>query len=129
VNLLINISLYLIVYYLINSAFIRFFEIGQNVGLALDHPYFEFIHLQSHRLITAITLALGGCIIISSLVTMVMSQRLAGPVTRMLEYFQEITQTGKVQKLEFRKGDFFSDLPPEVNRAMEKICGPGKIPQ
>lgn len=96
-------------------------EQGVAVGLSADHPYFRFVELQSRLVYQALALAFGVGAVVSVVVTLILSQRLAGPIHRLREYFRDIANGGAVQPLGFRKRDFFSDLPEVINQALGRL--------
>jgi methyl-accepting chemotaxis protein len=105
-----------------SRAFSRFNELGQTIKLAPDHAFFKLIELQAGNLYSYMILSFLISIGISCLVTALLSHRLAGPIVRLRSYFQDIASSGKVSsELHFREGDFFSDLPENVNNALMSL--------
>ena len=84
-------------------------DAGMISGLLVSHEHFDHI--------AAIGRAKAelGCPVIS--------HRLAGPLVRLRRFFQVIADTGQVTNLSFRKGDYLSDLPPLVNKALGRLKG------
>lgn len=93
-------------------------EQGLAVGLSVDHPYFRFVDLQSRLVYQALGVAFFLGALLSVLITLLISQRLVGPIHRLREYFRAIADGGDIQPLAFRKKDFFADLPDTINRAL-----------
>jgi hypothetical protein len=53
---------------------------------------------------------------------MLNSQRMAGPIKRLSGFFSEIERTGDFPpEIRFREGDFFQELPPQINEAFLAI--------
>lgn len=97
-------------------------DIGRNINLPANHAFFNFIDWQLNSILVTLAAAYLLAIGLSTLATLVISHRLAGPIVRMKGHFQEIAQTGQAQKrLSFRKRDFFGDLPEVINQALDKI--------
>lgn len=58
----------------------------------------------------------------SSAVTLVLSNKLAGPIVRLHIYFKSISDGQRnIPAVFFRKGDFFNTLPPLINSAVDKM--------
>ena len=94
-------------------------ERGVDSGLGMDHYYFIFLDNESHQLYMLIGAAYALSILITSGFTIFLSQKIAGPIVRMQSYFT----SEKLQQsppLEFRKGDFFEELPAAINKALRK---------
>lgn len=68
-----------------------------------------------------IGLALIAGVILSEIFILIISHKLAGPLVRLRNHFEEIGKTGEPKPLSFREGDFFSDLPPVINNALKEI--------
>lgn len=97
-------------------------QIGRSAHLPENHPYFKFIELQSNALFSNLAVAMIAGFAVSTLLTLVISNRLAGPILRLEKYFRQIAKgTRPVPKLTFRRGDYFEELPPAVNEAFESL--------
>ncbi len=94
---------------------------GEVSNLPTNHPYFNFIAYQSNLIMTYLGLCLFIGIVFSNLFILVISHRVAGPIVRLKKHLMEVSSSGKISPIHFRKGDFFSDLPEVVNEAMIKI--------
>ena len=96
---------------------------GMQSGLNPNHPYFQFLHLQFKNFCVHLAIAFSLSFIFLSISTLILSHRLAGPITRLKSFFGNIAQNGLKpgEKLSFRKGDFFYELPSLINAALEKI--------
>jgi hypothetical protein len=104
-------------------------ELGEGAGLAATHSYFKVLELQFQNLQTHLLIAFGVGFLVSALATLALSNRLAGPIVRMTEYFKRINETGEwseSNELHFRKGDFFSELPPLINKARKNAAHSNK---
>ena len=98
---------------------------GEAAKLAADHVYFRFLDMQVDALYSYILVAFAVGGVLSTVATLLLSQRLAGPIVRLRGYFREILQSGKAPQydIKFRRGDFFSDLPAVINGAFEALKG------
>lgn len=96
-------------------------QIGAGASLPPDHAYFKFVDLQAQALYTHLGVAAGISVLASLVITLVISHRLAGPLVRLKNHFKGIVDTGEVKAVQFRKGDYFQDLPPLVNEAFDQV--------
>ncbi len=96
--------------------FTRLVAEGQELGLAPDHIYFEFIEQQKSLLNTtffSVSVIVFGGLIMAGLV---LSHKIAGPVYRIKAYLQHIKEHGQpTGKLKFRDRDFFPEVAELVN--------------
>jgi hypothetical protein len=123
VNTIVTLAIFIAVWIQASRAFGKLEEMGQAIKLAPDHPYFQFIDFQSRHMYANLSVAFAIGLVISGIVTLLLSHRLAGPIIRTRGYFREITANGKIEyKLKFRDGDFFSDLPAIVNEALSTLA-------
>lgn len=103
-------------------SFERLREMGLNVKLDPSHAYFKFVNYQESHLYGYLLVALAAGFIISLGMTLFLSHRLAGPLVRLRKHFEMMGDSGKYVPVQFRKGDFFKELPPVINRAIESIA-------
>lgn len=96
-------------------------ELGRNVNLDANHPFFQFVDVQANQLYGNLFISIFVGFVFSTLFTLIFSHKLAGPLVRLKSYFSQISETGKVEPLKFRKNDYFSDFPPVVNSALEEV--------
>ena len=68
-----------------------------------------------------LAIALGVGLVLSYLLTLILSNRLAGPIVRLREHFRKISEGGNLEPVYFRQKDFFNDLPPLINDALKKV--------
>jgi len=95
---------------------------GVNARLPPTHAYFKFLAVQSSTLYSHLIWALLVAFLVSAVITLLLSHRLAGPIIRLKSYFRNIANgENPVQRLQFRKRDFFEDLPAVINEALENI--------
>lgn len=95
--------------------------LGDSIHLTQGHPYFKFVELQSETVITYLAAGAAMAFLFSLALTLLVSHRLAGPLVRLKSHLRRITESGEVTPIQFRKRDYFEDLPPLVNGAFEKV--------
>jgi hypothetical protein len=85
--------------------------------------YKDYLTYQAGIFNQMFLISLGLALLLSSTITLVVSHRLAGPFIRMKGFFTAINRGGTpVPNLAFRDGDFFQDLPPIINEAIQTIA-------
>ena len=95
-------------------------QLGIQAGISQGHVYYRFLDFQAQHLFVHLALAGALGLAISTLVTLALSHRLAGPIVRLKGYFIKFATDKKIPgPLSFRKNDFFSDLPEAINRALQ----------
>lgn len=97
---------------------------GQDMGLAADHIYFQFIEQQRSLLnsvfISVSAIVFGGLFIAG----VYLSHRIAGPVYRIQCYLQEFYEKGEPgSSIKFREGDFFPEIAELVNALLRHSKG------
>lgn len=105
-------------------SFHKLSDMGKNVGLPENHAYFKFLGFQAENLYSYLGLAVAVSFVLSFGVTLFLSHKLAGPLVRMKNHFRDMAESGTYRALSFRKGDFFVDLPPVINDAIDKVSRP-----
>ena len=84
-----------------------------------------FIQMLDQQL-RSLLIYMGGATFIAVFITgisaLLLSHKLAGPMIKLRRYFGEIEKNGNFSEdLNFRKSDFFLDLPPTINRALHAL--------
>jgi hypothetical protein len=83
-----------------------------------------FLNYQADRFNTTLLMFYFTAMVASGAITLIVSYRFAGPLLRLKSYFNAISDGKPPGELNFRSGDFFSDLPPVVNSAVKKLQNP-----
>lgn len=96
---------------------------GADVNLPAGHPYFDFVEMQASTVYSHLAWAFVVVFALSTIATLFLSHRLAGPIVRLTRYFEQIRDERAVPEyaLKFRDGDFFEELPAVVNEAMAEL--------
>lgn len=97
---------------------------GEELGLASDHIYFEFIEQQKSMLnvtfLSVSAIVFGGLIIAG----LALSHKIAGPVYRIKSHLEHIREHGESPgKLKFRDHDFFPEVADLVNELVSHYEG------
>jgi hypothetical protein len=105
------------------TSFSKIKTIGVQMHLWAHHPFYKAVEVQAQNFYSHLFIGLLIALAVSSAVTLILSQRLAGPVLRLKHYMDKINSRQKVpaKPLKFRKGDFFPDLPGTFNGAVTSL--------
>lgn len=103
-----------------------FRKVGLEAQFAPDHVYFQFLDLLASTLFRNLLFAFVLGFAFCSFVSLVLSQRLAGPILRLRGFFRSLSEGRAQGELSFREGDFFPELPSLINRALARVRGDTK---
>lgn len=109
------------IYFTIGNAVTHLRSTAVEVGLDPNHPFFRLISLEEKLLLKSLKWPFGIAAVAITFLSVWVSDRLAGPIIRLREFFREMGQTGAPDTVRFRKGDFFDDLPEVINTALKRI--------
>jgi hypothetical protein len=124
-NIALIIGVILAIGFQVNRSFLHLKEVGDKVGLAPNHPYYEFIKYQNQIINHNLFYAFVISAIISTLIMFYYSHRVAGPIVRLIGFFKDIKNGGELKPLSFRKDDYFTELTLEVNSALDSLNSKG----
>ena len=96
--------------------------VGKTAELPDNHVYFQTLAVHEASIYTNLFIAAVLSIFVSTILTVVLSHRVAGPIYRLKKHLKNFIETNKYEKLFFRKNDFFSDLPDLVNTTLIKVA-------
>ncbi len=110
-------------YGLFSYGFHEFMQVGTQAGFPPTHPYFQFIQMQEAsflKVIAAIALVVSFILIVGGLF---ISHKIAGPLYRMRKDLLKMAEKNpaELKAIQFRKGDFFPDLPEAFNELVEAM--------
>lgn len=101
------------------------FEVqGQALGLAIDHPYFQFLNEQKSITDKLFGVTTAAVLLVLGSFGIVLSHRVAGPVYRVSEHLRDMAETHNYKALSFRKSDEFPELAGAVNSLVESLKEP-----
>lgn len=101
--------------------FSKLHQMGNDAGMSKDHAFHQFIQFQQEQFVFFASITMAVVLFLISAASILLSHRIAGPIVRLQQYFVRIIETGEISKLEFRKNDFFDDLPTIANKALESL--------
>jgi ABC-type spermidine/putrescine transport system permease subunit II len=121
INLAVILLISLITWISIRNALTDLRPLAGLSGIEVNY-YKHYLDYQANSFQTALLVSFVIAVIASTLITLVASHRLAGPLVRMRNFLRTVVELEKpVPPLEFRDGDYFSDIPPLVNRLVTKL--------
>jgi len=106
-------------YYTVSDSFSLLRSIGERMRLSNSSGYMKFIASQELFILQNMIISVGLAFIVSMLVTLVLSHKVAGPVYRVKKYFEELDPDNP-EAIKFRQGDFFEDLPEVINQKVAR---------
>lgn len=97
-------------------------NIVRQTRLPSQNIFIEMLNQQLRSLLFYMGGATVLAVLITGIVTLSLSHKMAGPMIRLRRYFSDIEKTGHVNEdLVFRKSDFFVDLAPIINKALHAL--------
>ena len=113
-------ALILLLVYFANNYFISSLgSLGVEAGLPPDHVFFRFLGEQA-SILDSIFLGIAvGVNILVIFGGLWLSNRIAGPIYRVETCLKQFNQGEVVEKVSFRKSDFFSELVQALNELIQ----------
>ncbi len=94
----------------------------RSTRLPAQNLFTQMLSMQLRNLLINLAIALVLSIGVTGFSTLILSNRVAGPVVRLRNFFKSISSNGEFPaSVNFRKGDFFEDLPPLINQAFTAV--------
>ncbi|MBF0207709.1 MAG: hypothetical protein HQK53_12545 [Oligoflexia bacterium] len=121
VNILITLAILEMVYFQIFQAYDYIRSMGVMSNLDSKHPYLKFVNLQQKYINDFILTACIISILLTLIINIYISFKLVGPMVRLSKYFEKMEKEKDITELHFREGDFFPNLPDQINRAISAI--------
>ena len=112
--------------YLLLPQFLQKIELAaRNAGLPIDHPV--LLQLQTERSALAVFFLLFflATSISATLVALIMSHRIVGPLYRLKEHWLRVAEGKTLDDVVFREDDFFHEVADACNRHMAQLRGEG----
>lgn len=122
-NLAVNITVTAIIWFQMTNSFADLKNAAGISGAEAEF-YRNYLSFHSHQLNIALGVSFFTAVIASAAMTLAVSHRFAGPLVRLRGYFRKLSLQSDeepIQPLSFRRGDFLSDIPPLVNKALDRI--------
>ncbi|MFW5888028.1 MAG: hypothetical protein ACOCUH_04450 [Bacteriovoracia bacterium] len=120
-NLAVLVMSFLFVGIQLKRSFLHLEKLGQKADLEAEHIYYKFLSLQENTMLEYMLWAVLGSLILGTVITLILSHRLAGPMIRIRSYFSNMLEAGKAHPFKFRKRDYFAELPDIIWTALKAI--------
>jgi len=120
-NVIINLFLFTFLSVRVQFFFDSLLEAGKSAGFGEGHIYYQFINIQRSHLKFEFGVAITVSLILTSVLTLWLSHRLAGPLVRLKNLLKVTADSGVYKNIKFREKDFFKDIPEHLNQAIESI--------
>lgn len=107
-----------IIYFSQQYFFSQFYQKGEDLGLADNHPFYILLNQQQEQLTQIFFVTAMIVCGLVSLWALFFSHRIAGPFYRLEKYFLQASQTKDLPlpPLAFRDDDFFQEIPDAINQ-------------
>ncbi len=121
-NAFITVILFGMVIFFVVRSHLYLQNLVQQTRLPAQNLFIQLLTDQLRTLLIYMFIALGGAVIFMSIFTLMISHKMAGPVIRLRNFFNQISKTGEFpDPVKFRDGDYFQDLPPTINAAFSAL--------
>jgi hypothetical protein len=120
-NVIINLCLFTFLSFKVQLFFESLIQNGKSAGFSDGHIYYEFINSQRNHLKIEFLIALVISLIFTSVFTLWLSHKLAGPLVRLKDILKLTAESGVYKSFTFRDKDYFRDIPEYLNLAIESI--------
>jgi hypothetical protein len=107
-----------LVYFSQQYFFNQFYQKGEDLGLADNHPFFLLLNQQQEQLTQIFFVTSVIVCVLVSLWALFFSHRIAGPFYRLEKYFLDAShqKDQPLRPLAFRDNDFFQEIPDAINQ-------------
>jgi hypothetical protein len=91
----------------------------------------RYLEYQARQVANGLGLSLLVGLSGSIILTLLFSQRLIGPLVRLMDFFRSMASgSAPIRRLNFRRNDFLGELPPLVNDALDALeTGRAAVPE
>ena len=120
-NVIINLCLFTFLSVKVQLFFESLIQNGKSAGFIDGHIYYEFINSQRSHLKSEFLIALVVSLILTSIFTLWLSHRLAGPLVRLKNILKSTAESGVYKSFKFRDKDYFREIPVYLDQAIESI--------
>jgi hypothetical protein len=101
-----------------------FYQLKQNgikAGIPIESEYFNFVSRISHQFNIFFFITALVCVFFIYYFGLILSHRISGPIFKINKSIDEMIETKKIIKLNFRKNDYFHEHAHKINELLEKI--------
>lgn len=120
-TLLMNAALVALLYVADRFFFFRMESMGKDLGFTPDHVYFLFLKEQQRIKFWAFLWTSGIITIVGTFIGIRFSHRLAGPIFRLKKELRRINDGEKIEEVNLRDADFFTEMADEFNTMTMKL--------
>lgn len=110
----------IILFYLSTQYFFSVFrDKGAELGIPPQHIFFRFVSQLEGEMNVIFLIATIISLVLLTVIGLVISHRIAGPLYRLSKDLGQMRANGKFQKITFRKGDYCLDLAKDFNEVVD----------
>ncbi len=103
-------------------------NLGDKIGLVNPHPYYNFVDIIETKLFSSLVIGIFITLIIMIFASLIITNKVAGPIYRLQTHLKKCIVNKKYEPLFFRQGDFFKEIPFDLNQIIQdyESKNPGK---
>jgi hypothetical protein len=121
-NSLVTVVLFTMTVLLVVKSHVYLETVVKQTRLPGQNIFIQMLDQQLRSLLIYMGMATFIGVLFTGIATLLLSHKLAGPMIKLRRYFGEIEKNGNFREdLNFRKNDFFLDLPPTINKALHAL--------
>ncbi len=120
-NVSIMIICLLVIRYKISEVFEKLRVMGEEAHLTPTNPYFSFVEKSNELMTSNLIWSIVFSIIFTTCASILLSHKVVGPMYRIKMFFSQLAQEDNGREINFRKGDYFPEIPPVINAALKKL--------
>ncbi|MCC7442987.1 MAG: hypothetical protein IT285_15245 [Bdellovibrionales bacterium] len=98
---------------------------GTLEAFAPADEFVRFLDFQEQLVYLHLGAALVLAFAFSWVVTLMVSHKMAGPLVRLKRHLEALADHGEAPPLDFREDDYFTEIPPLMNRAVARLKAKG----
>lgn len=107
--------------YLFDSYYFEYFiQKGKDLNLEQGHVYYRLLEEQKDKMDRVFIITSLTVTVLVLIFGLILSHKIAGPLYRLRQFFLNKEYENGTE-LNFRKGDFFTDIPQVINESLKKV--------
>ena len=119
INSLFMLLAFVFAYFGVNRGFESLRQVGVDAKVSSTHPFFNYIQHQEAFILKYLIVALIAALMLTIIFSLIFSHRVVGPITKLRNDLKRVAD-GEDVTFQFRKNDFFKELPELINKIVKK---------
>jgi hypothetical protein len=118
ISLVISFSVGLVYFSSIQYSFWKFKSLANSLNLPPDSEFYKFIGHQEFFFLRVFLITSTLCLLGLIYGGIKLSHKIAGPLYRLDQDFKKMKESGELQKVKFREGDYFQEVSESFNELL-----------